>query len=309
MSDGSLDYQLILGELDSLDINKNIGNDIEIKEFITDYIKSEIINIQKEKNSKKNITKAFMNVGGFGEELTTVIYPNSVGSASKGGCSFDNNEYNEKGEIVNAREVKTCCLIQPKKCNICSLNASASDKKVVKVPFFQEVCYHCGKSDFCDIKDSRFGIDTKAHFQYKKYLSEYILVVINFDRQTNYINIIVFKVNSNNQYFEKYLQNQFDNSEKSKSCNLLPFSYDFYSSGPIELINLTYDINGNIVSEIINLSNNKEIDFSTKVLTQTEKNNYNIPKELEYIPYSEIKLKLVLRNKSLNKNRGVVTRI
>lgn len=62
----------------------------EIKKFMNDYINEEINKINKEKKGRKNISYAFRGIGDLGEELATIINPNSLCSASKGGCSFDN---------------------------------------------------------------------------------------------------------------------------------------------------------------------------------------------------------------------------
>ena len=75
----------------------------------------ELERIQDEETDNLNISQAFDGIGKFGEILTTTIFPGSIGSASKGGCAFDNHCLltNKK------REVKTCCIIQPKICNSC----------------------------------------------------------------------------------------------------------------------------------------------------------------------------------------------
>ena len=73
----------------------------------------ELERIQDEEADNLNISQAFDGIGKFGEILTTAIFAGSIGSASKGGCAFDNHclRTNKK------REVKTCCIIQPKICN------------------------------------------------------------------------------------------------------------------------------------------------------------------------------------------------
>ena len=75
---------------------------INIIEFIDDYIGEEVKNINKEKNTNKNISKAFSRgIGGFGEELSIIINPSSYVSASKGGCAFDNFELDENGKSID----------------------------------------------------------------------------------------------------------------------------------------------------------------------------------------------------------------
>jgi len=268
----------------------------EIKNCANEFIEKEIKNIEKERKKCNNISVAFKSIGEFGEELTTTIYPNSLGSASKGGCSFDNFEINAEMEIIKAREVKTCCHIQSKTCNSC--------KK--KTPYYQEKCSFCKNDTFTKTFDSRFSINAKSHFKYKSLLSEYMLFYV---KEVDYTIIILgFIIKSDNVYFNNYLKNQLDNSE-SNSCNLIPFSYDFYSCGPIKILELVYDLSGNLLSEYIDIFNNNNLDFNTECLTFDEKKKYDIPDERKTIPYKEIEEKLKLRPKNFNKIRGNTTRL
>ncbi len=273
------------------DINK------EIKNLLNDYINEQIKNINKEKKGRKNISYAFRGIGDLGEELATIINPNSLCSASKGGCSFDNFEINSDGEIVSATEVKTCCHIQPKQCKKCSK----------KNPYYQENCSYCNNNEFKKISDSRFSIDAKAHFEYISLLKNYLLIYIN--DINNIIKISVFVIKSDNIYFSNYIKNQLNNSEKSNTCNLIPFSYDFHSSGPIKIIDLEYDLSGNLQYEYIDRFNDTYLDFDTTRLIPEEKKKYCIPDDITTIPYKEIEERLQLRNKNLNKNRGKTTRL
>jgi hypothetical protein len=268
-----------------------------IKNFINDYINEQIKNINKEKKGRKNISYAFRGIGDLGEELATIINPNSLCCASKGGCAFDNVVINSDGKIVSATEVKTCCHIQPKKCKKCSK----------KTPYYQENCSYCNNNEFKKISDSRFGIDAKAHFEYKSLLKDYLLIYINHIDNT--IKISVFVIKSDNIYFNNYIKNQLDKSEKSNTCNLVPFSYDFYSSGPIKIIDLEYDLLGNLQYEYIDRFNDTYLDFNTKCLTSEERKKYCIPDDITTIPYTEIEERLELRNKNLNKSRGKTTRL
>lgn len=269
----------------------------EIKNFMSDYISQETKNIAKEKKGHKNISYVFRGIGNLGEELATIINPNSLCSASKGGCSFDNFIINSDGEITSAIEVKTCCHIQPKTCKKC----------LKKTPFYQENCSYCNHNEFRKNNDSRFGIDAGAHFKYKSLLKDYLLIYIN--DINDIIKILVFVIKSDNNYFNNYIKNQLENSKKSNICNLLPFSYDFYSSGPIKIIDLEYDLSGNLLSEFINRYNDNYLEFNTECLTKTEKIKYEIPNDISYVSYNVIKDKLELRNKKLNKNRGETTRL
>jgi hypothetical protein len=161
----------------------------------------ELERIQDEETDNLNISQAFDGIGKFGEILTTAIFPGSIGSASKGGCAFDNHCL-----ITNKkREVKTCCIIQPKICNTCAkppkestdpseivgfILAEIVDKiagklpiqsSQTKVPFFQKRCLFCGETaNFSYPKDSRFSIDCKAHFAYESQIAEYVFHLIDY---------------------------------------------------------------------------------------------------------------------------------
>ena len=142
-------------------------------------------------------------------------------------------------------------------------------------------------------------------------MKQYLLINISDLKVDNEyrIKFSVFVVKSDNIYFDNYLSNQLHNSTKSNVCNLLPFSYDFYSSGPIEIITLEYDLSANLTHEYINLGNESSIDFDLKCLTKDEKIKYCIPDDMTSMPYVEIKDRLELRKKNLNKNRGKTTRL
>ena len=105
---------------------------------MNDYINEQIKKINKEKKGRKNFSYAFRGIGELGEELATLIYRNSLCCASKGGCAFDNVETNSDCIIIIAREIKTCCHIQPKQCIKCSR----------KIPYYQENCSFCNNNEF-----------------------------------------------------------------------------------------------------------------------------------------------------------------
>lgn len=275
----------------------------KIDKCILEFIANERKNILFEKTQNLNLSKAFKGVGDFGEELTIYLFEKSIGSASKGGCAFDNIELNDddentKKEIKIAREVKCCCQIQPKKCKKCTK----------KAPYFQEVCLYCKSNDFDKVHDSRYGIDSKAQIQYNDYIKEYILIHITYNDETNNVNMKVFKIKSDNEYFQGYIKNQYENS-KSTTCNMLPNSYDFYLSGPIML--LDYDISEkNIITKnYFDLLNDKKVFIPTSIFKKQEKIDLNIDLNAEYILYDDMKDNFALRKKQLNKDRGVTSRL
>jgi hypothetical protein len=254
--------------------------------------------IKKEKKYNKNISIAFSNISGFAEELTLIIYKNSFGGCSKGGCAFDNITLDKYNNIKSAREVKICCLIQPKKCECGS-----------KIPYFQIKCIFCSRQEFKFVKDSRFGIDAKAQHLYNNIINEYILYLIDFNDEKEDINFKCYKINSNNKYFQKYLENQRKNSKSSNTCNLLPFSYDFYLSGPMLLFDFNLTKENNFIINSYNLLNNKKVDIPINIFYKNEIKQFNIPAKTKYLDYNNWEDKLILRNKNLNKNRGITTRL
>ena len=90
--------------------------------FLTEDLKefgnTEKSNIHKEKTRNRNQPFAFLGGGTFGESLTLDMFPETIGSASKGGMAFDNKTLNEKKEIDSAKEVKFICLVGTKKCKV-----------------------------------------------------------------------------------------------------------------------------------------------------------------------------------------------
>jgi len=134
------------------------------------------------------------------------------------------------------------------------------------------------------------------------------MIIIKHDLEDSHIHLEVYIIKSDNVYFTNYIKNQAENSS-SRTCNLLPYSYDFYASGPIKVISVTYDMHAALVSEEIDLSQCMALDFDTSVLTRAEKSNYEIYEATRFVPYDEIKDRLILRKKSLNKSRGTTTRL
>jgi hypothetical protein len=268
---------------------------IQIDNLLINFNKSELENIQYEKTNTKNYVKSFCNVGNIGEELTLLIYPNSVASGSKGGCSFDNLTY-VNNKIISAREVKTVCLIQTKECKTC----------YKKAPFFQNICYFCKKSNFKFITDSRFSINCKSHFEYYNLLECYIFIIISY--KDDILSIVVYKINSNNKYFDDLLRNQKDNS-KSPTCNLLPYSYDFYLSGPIKLLEYLINNKNEITEVFYDILNEKNENIPVDIFNKNEKITLGIPDKTEFIEYNTYKHLYSLRHKNFNKPRGKTTRV
>ena len=84
-------------------IEKEFNNNNQINIFLNDFKNQQFKNIEKETNSNRDQPYAFLGLGSMGEELALIMYPEYVGSASKGGCAYDlkleNDDY-EKIKLV-----------------------------------------------------------------------------------------------------------------------------------------------------------------------------------------------------------------
>lgn len=281
-------------------------------EEIIDWSLSEFKNINKEKKFNKNIGFAFSGLGDQGEVFTSIMYPNSIGSASKGGCAFDNKEYNDDGSFKITREVKFLSLDGSKICKTCeSQNKKNGTKGETKVPRFQPRCLFCKESNFDIPKDSRWCISAKAHKDYCNdiyKLNEYVLFLSEYNETDNSINLECYKISSNNQYFSNYIENQFTNGT-GNNCNFQPYSWDFYMSGPIILFNINIDENGEINENFFDLKNENIMRVPKNIIEKNKKNceyDKSIPEEgVEYLNIIDF---CTIKKKSLGKKRGKITR-
>lgn len=304
----------------------------------------ELERIQDEETDNLNISQAFDGIGKFGEILTTAMFPGSIGSASKGGCAFDNHCLltNKK------REVKTCCIIQPKICNSCvQINKdnetreakekidSSSVEGVVssilaeiiekidpspaqqpqavqhspnqtKVPFFQKRCLFCGETvNFSYPKDSRFSIDCKAHFAYEADIVEYVFHLIDY--KDDRIIFETFVIQSGNRYFRQMLKNQLEKGA-SAHCNFLPRSHDFYSSAPIKILEMVYTRDKKIQTFMFNPENREICEYPVELLSKELKKTLKMDPQKTHISYEELEDKLEPKKKNFGKQRGAVVR-
>ncbi len=189
-------------------------------------------NINKEKSRNRNQPYAFIGGGDFGEQLTLEIYPETIGSSSKGGCSFDNSTLDENKVRISAKEVKFISLLGTKECVYCNK----------KAPYFQNICIYCdrNKNKFKYKCDSRASISSKAHIDYKHIINHYIIFVQDFYEKDMIIKIKGYKFLSNNKYFNDYIQNQYNHNKGY--ANFVPYSIDWYNSGPINILDVSIDI-------------------------------------------------------------------
>ena len=286
----------------------------------------ELERIQDEETDNLNISQAFDGIGKFGEILTTTIFPGSIGSASKGGCAFDNHCL-----ITNKkREVKTCCIIQPKICNVCAKHSPKESTDIsdivgkilseiidkiagqslgagqTKVPFFQKKCIFCGETtNFSYPKDSRFSIDCKAHFAYENQIVEYVFHLIDY--KDDKIIFETFVIQSANRYFRQMLKNQLEKGA-SAHCNFLPKSHDFYSSAPIKILEMVYTREKNIQSFIFDPENREICEYPMELLSKELKKSLKVDPQKTHISYEALEDKLEPKKKNFGKIRGTVTR-
>jgi hypothetical protein len=282
--------------------------DVELPEIMSKELKNWAIyernNIYKERTLMRNKPFAFLGVGELGEELVLYMYPETIGSASKGGIAFDNKTIDIKTkELISAKEIKTVCLEGSKICINCKN----------KAPRFQPKCIYCDNSMFKLIADSRAGISSKQHIIYKEYLKEYIIFVIKYIEDKNIISFKGYKFLSSNDYFDKYINNQYvSGSSKGGTCNFLPYSYDWYLSGPIKIMDINIDINNEepIITTLYYNIQNTSIEYVPKsIFNKIELDKYELNDNIEEYEYQYIMSKgVTIRNKNIGKSRGVVTR-
>ena len=255
--------------------------------------------IHKEKTLNRDMPFAFVGMGDAGEEFALYMFEGSMGSASKGGMAFDNKEVDVDGKIVMAREVKMVCKEGTKECKECNS----------KCPRFQSKCISCGNTtDFKLNSDSRAGISAKAHIEYKKYIKEYIIWVMEYDETNEIINLMCHKFLSSNHYFDNYIENQYNNSN-SNTCNFVPYNYDWYLSGAIKIADIDINISSEPTVNVkyYDINSNTPEDVPIKIFSKTLIKEYNITEE--QTSYENIiKKNIQLKNKQFNKDRGKVTR-
>ncbi len=280
----------------------------ELTEDLVDYGDNERKNINKEKTRNHNQPYAFLNQDSLAESMGLHIFPGTIGSGSKGGMAFDNKTINYETKVTKeAKEIKIVSLVGTKECKRC-LN---------KAPPFQPKCVYCNNSEFNDKSDSRASISSGAHINFRHIINEYIIFVQDYCDDKKIITIKGYKFLTSNQYFNNYIQNQYDSgNKKGGTANFVPYSYDWFLAGPISILDVFIDISTDktIITYNLYKPNNEiydEIDYDEikNVLRIDElskiDNEYIINGYLDY----EYTVSLYnLRNKSIGKKRGNVTR-
>ena len=279
-----------------------------LTEDLKDYGKNEKNNVKKEKERNKNQPYAFLGGGDVGEQLTLDIYPDTIGSASKGGMAYDNKTLGKDNELVSAKEVKWVSLIGTKQCKTCQNKCRP----------FQKKCIFCKGEDFKNMSDSRAGISCEPHIKYKHIINEYIIFVQGYNDSTGTITLKGYKFLSKNAYFDTYIQNQYDSgNKKGGTCNFIPYSYDWFMSGPITIMDVDINISTNEPEITYHLYNPLSEIYDTLPIAMLEKKLTSGEKTIILdktklingcFEYDYIKDIFKIRSKSIGKPRGITSR-
>jgi hypothetical protein len=256
----------------------------QLRIFINDYVKRWSIDLENERKYEKHkISMAFSDISIFGEMLCSLITGMYGNGGSGSGHDLSNGIY--------ASEVKTVCWAQPWKCENCEKRS----------PHTSKLCIHCKSNKLINPKDSRAGISASAHLKYINVLKSYYIVLIDHVKDDNY-SIHVWVINSSNKYFDTYIRKQAE--QTSKTCNLIPRSFDFHMSGPMLILKITMNLNSEFTFHIEECNNIENIP--KKLLNKEEKDKF--PEFEIDIPYNIGLERLCIRDKSYGKERGETTR-
>lgn len=237
---------------------------------------------------------SFPDIDRFGEGLFGLM-SGMKGSGTKGsGADLTD------GKIQD--EVKTVNLCQPSRCKTCS-----TEKNIKRSPWSDLVCAHCGSSDIEKITDSRFGISASAHLKDVGTLRRYCLVAIEHEER-DVFKITCWTIMSDDQYFKTYIEQQAKQS--SKTCNMLPRSFDFRMSGAKQVLKFNMTLPSEVTVEpTIGALDTTEVveNMPGSVLKPFECKILGIKKS-ESVSLERAKLELSARKKSHGKKRGNTSR-
>ena len=114
----------------------------------------------------------------------------------------------------------------------------------------------------------------------------------------------MWKFNICNKYFKKYCENQKSNG-KTKSCNFLPYSYDWFLSAPIKIFECDLFVD-KIDINYLNVENDEIETIPINIFSKEEINSFEFDDEVQNINYIDYEDKFILRKKKLGKKRGIV---
>ena len=257
---------------------------------------------------KRNVRLSFKDIGSFGELLAVSYNPGYIGSGS-GGMGLDLINTTTKKCI----EVKSCCTIQNSKCE---------NKEYHKFnPLFHNkcpICNHGGK----EISDSRFSINAKEFLdQYNNGFFDsftlFLVQQVSHDKINKKLVVKLnwYKIDFNDKKLKKikldYFRQQAKKGKKT-TCNLLPFSFDFYKLCPVLVDIVCIELDYNDMSKNPIIEHKKSIKNPLRVpidiLTSKEKqifeklSSYSAKdKTVDMIDFTK---KIPYRKKTHGKNRG-----
>ena len=208
------------------------------KEQFTKLMKHTFSSIREEIEMCLDWNQGFtIDSGKLGERISFIV-KNTKGVNSNGGCAFD---------AQDGTEAKACFTGQTYICPDCK----------AKNNYYATECHKCGGTNRRDPADTRWGIDTKAHFLYYGQIPDYVVTFIEPTNQsaTNpTFRVRVYKISADNVAFNEILNHQ--RSTGSHHKNFMPFSQDFYMSNPALLI----DCNINVDDEFVIDYNKFDLD-------------------------------------------------
>ena len=172
--------------------------------------------------------------------------------------------------------------------------------------------------DFKNMSDSRAGISCEPHIKYKHIINEYIIFVQGYNDSTGTITLKGYKFLSKNAYFDTYIQNQYDSgNKKGGTCNFIPYSYDWFMSGPITIMDVDINISTiepeityHLYNPLSEIYDTLPIAMLEKKLTSGEKTIILDKTKLinGCFEYDYIKDIFKIRSKSIGKPRGITSR-
>lgn len=285
-----------INELTKNDIIIINNAEIDIKKyekiinFLKIYTSREFENMELEKNDNQGLSYVNLNIGDIGEMITTMFFNKSKKYPSKGGCAPDNYEIiNNK---IIKREIKTISLDGTKECK--------NNKCKTKNTYFSLKCINCDSSEFKFNSDSRANINSDTIINN----NQLIINVIKYNKINNSFNFVMWNFDINNEYFKKYCENQKKNG-KTKSCNFIPYSYDWFLSAPMKIFECELFID-KIILNYLNIDNKIIERIPVSIFSKEEINYLEINTQHSFIKYDDYKNKFVLRKKNLGKERGIV---
>ncbi len=183
---------------------------------------------QEIKNSLKFNDGVSFDTGKFGERVNFVLH-DTTGVPSNGGCAFD---------AANGAEAKACNKAQTYVCPDCGS----------KNNYYAHECHKCGSTGRKDPNDTRWGIDTEAHFKYVDQMPYYCFTIItplNRSVENPKFNIQVYRIDTKNKFFNDMLCYQLEHGKKAHK-NFMPLGRDFYMSSPKMLVDCNVSLSDEV---------------------------------------------------------------